>query len=245
MDDIKWDDPDELIEHVVDAYNKVIKSYNPKYRPKTDEEMWKDATLGPKHLATSLDGEPTMYPYIDDLMEIGKKRGMSTFIVSNGTFPKRLENMHTPPTQLYISVVGPDFKTWVQATRPSWDPKEQWNALMKTLELLPSLGTRTVFRITAVRGLNLINPEGYAKLIEIAEPDFVEVKGYSWLGRSRERLSKANVPTMNDIDSFAKKLADLTGYRYVDKIERARVSLLWNEKTPRLIHPLTYKDAKR
>jgi len=200
---------------------------------------------GPKHLATSLDGEPTMYPYIDDLMEIGKNKGMTTFIVSNGTFPKRLESMHTLPTQLYISVVGPDFKTWVMATRPVWNAKEQWEALLETLELLPSLGTRKVFRITAVKGLNMVNPEGYAKLIEIAEPDFVEVKGYSWLGRSRDRLSKENVPRMEDIDSFAKRLAELTGYKYIDKIERARISLLWNEKTPLYIHPLKYKGAKR
>ena len=245
IDSIKWDDPEELIEKVVEVYYRILKGYDPKYRPKTDEEMWKDAMLGPKHLATSLDGEPTMYPYIGDLMEIGKNRGMTTFIVTNGTFPKRLETMHTLPTQLYVSVVGPDFKTWVRATAPAWNPKEQWKALLETLELLPSLNTRKVFRITAVKGLNMVNPEGYAKLVEIAEPDFVEVKGYSWLGRSRQRLSKENVPTMDDIDAFARQLAELTGYKYIDKIERARISLLWNESTPLLIHPLIYKNTKR
>jgi len=244
-DEIKWDDPGEIFNNVITAYYRVLKGYDPKYREKTDKEMWMDAMQGPRHLATSLDGEPTMYPYIDDLMELGKKNGMSTFIVSNGTFPKRLEKMHTLPTQLYISVVGPDFKTWVKATAPAWEPRAQWNNLMKTLELMPSLTTRKVFRITAVKGLNMVNPEGYAKLIEIAEPDFVEVKGYSWLGRSRQRLSRSNVPSMSDIEVFAKKLADLTGYRFIDKIERARIALLWNGETRKLIHPLKYENAKR
>ncbi len=245
INEIPWDEPKEIFNNVIEAYLRVLKGYDPKYRDKTDKELWRDAIEGPKHLATSLDGEPTMYPYIDDLMELGKKKGMSTFIVSNGTFPKRLENMHTLPTQLYISVVGPDFKTWVKATAPAWEPREQWNNLMKTLELMPSLNTRKVFRITAVKGLNMVNPEGYAKLVEIAKPDFVEVKGYSWLGRSRQRLNREHVPSMKDIDEFARTLAELTGYKYIDKIERARIALLWNESTPRLIHPLKYSKTKR
>jgi len=242
---VPWDDPEELIENVIQAYFRVVKGYDPKYREKTDPEMWKESMLGPKHLATSLDGEPTMYPYIDDLMDIAKNRGMTTFIVSNGTFPKTLENMHTLPTQLYISLVGPDYQIWARATRPVWNAKDQWNALLKTLELLPSLETRVVIRITAVKGLNMVNPEGYAKLLEIAQPDFIEIKGYTWVGRSRERLSRDAQPSMSDIDAFAKRLADLTGYRYIDKVERARIALLWNEETPLRIHPLTVKNAKR
>jgi len=245
LEKVPWDEPEDIFNRVIKAYYTVLKGYNPQYRSKTDREMWEDAMKGPKHLATSLDGEPTMYPYIDDLMLLGKKNNMSTFIVTNGTFPKTLANMHTLPTQLYVSVVGPDYKTWVRATAPVWNPKAQWKALMETLELLPSLNTRKVFRITAVKGLNLINPEGYAKLIELGEPDFVEIKGYSWLGRSRNRLPRTAVPTMEEIEAFAKKLSDLTGYPYIDKVERARIALLWNEKTKLLIHPHIYHNAKK
>ena len=245
LEKVPWDEPEDIFNRVIKAYYTVLKGYNPQYRSKTDREMWEDAMKGPKHLATSLDGEPTMYPYIDDLMLLGKKNNMSTFIVTNGTFPKTLANMHTLPTQLYVSVVGPDYKTWVRATAPVWNPKAQWKALMETLELLPSLNTRKVFRITAVKGLNLINPEGYAKLIELGEPDFVEIKGYSWLGRSRNRLPRTAVPTIEEIEAFAKKLSDLTGYPYIDKVERARIALLWNEKTKLLIHPHIYHNAKK
>ncbi len=244
VSEIEWDDPNELIERVIEEYYRVLKGYNPEYRPKTDKEMWEDAMKGPRHLATSLDGEPLMYPYIDDLMAIAKKKGMTTFIVSNGTYPERLERMHTLPTQLYISVYGPDYKTWLMVTRPpTREAKEVWNRFIKTLELLPSLNTRKVFRITAVRNLNMINPEGYAKLIEIAEPDFVEVKGYSWLGYSRKRLTKDHVPSMEEIREFGKKLSELTGYELIDEVERARIVLLWNGRTPLRIHPLKYKNA--
>jgi len=245
LNSIDWDEPEELIDQAIKQYYNTLKSYDPRHHPRVDVEMWKDAMNGPQHLATSLTGEPTMYPKIGELMEIGKKRGMTTFIVTNGTFPEVLEKMDVLPTQLYISLVGPDYKTWARATRPLWNAKEQWNKLLKTLELLPSLNTRTVIRITSVKGLNMINPEGYAKLIRIAEPDFVEPKGYTWVGRSRERLPNNSVPTMDEIREFARQINKFLGYKYIDEVERARIVLLWNEKTPLEIHPKRYKNVKR
>jgi len=241
--EIDWDSPEELFEAVVDAYYKTLKAYNPKYNKTVDREMWEDAMKGPDHLATSLIGEPLMYPMIDDLMYLGKKHGMTTFIVTNGTFPKVLENMHTLPHQLYISVVGADYKTWAYLTRPLWNAREQWENLLKTLELAQSLGIRIVFRITAVKDYNLIHPEKYARLIELAEPDFVEVKGYSWVGRSRERLPKSAQPSMEDIRSFAFMLSELTGYEVKDEVIRARIVMLWNGKTPLELRPRNYKNV--
>ncbi|MCR8454148.1 MAG: 4-demethylwyosine synthase TYW1 [Crenarchaeota archaeon] len=242
---IDWDEPEVLVEQVIDEYFKLLKSLDPRHNPKIDKEMWEDAMRGPDHLATSLIGEPLMYPRIDDLMQIGKNKGMTTFIVTNGTMPHVLERMHTLPHQLYISVVGPDFKAWAAITRPLWDARSQWESLIKTLELLPSLNVRKVFRITAVRGYNLIHPEKYAKLVEMSEPDFVEVKGYSWVGRSKERLPKHSQPTMEDIREFAYYLSELTGYEIIDEVPRARVVLLWNERTPLELRPRDVKGAKR
>jgi len=242
-DKIDWDDPEEIFKTVLDEYFKTLKAYDPEYNKAVDKEMWNDAMKGPDHLATSLIGEPLMYPKIDDLMYLGKKHGMTTFIVTNGTFPKTLEKMHTLPHQLYISVVGPDYKTWVKMTRPLWDAREQWRNLLRTLELVPSLGIRVVFRITAVKDFNLILPEKYARLIEIAQPDFVEVKGYSWVGRSRERLPRSSQPTMEDIREFAAMLSNLTGYEIRDEVPRARVVLLWNGKTPLELRAKTYKNV--
>jgi len=240
---IDWDDSEFLFKAVVDEYYKTLKSFDPKYNPNVDQEMWMDAMKGPDHLATSLIGEPLMYPRIDDLMYLGKKHGMTTFIVTNGTFPRVLENMHTLPHQLYVSVVGPDYKIWSRITRPLWSAREQWNDLLRTLELIPSLGIRVVFRITAVKGYNMVYPEKYARLIDIAQPDFVEVKGYSWVGRSRERLPRTAQPTMEDVRSFAMMLEDLTSYEIKDEVPRARVVLLWNGKTPLELRPRNYRNV--
>ncbi len=242
---IDWDDPEFLFEKVVEEYYKTLRSFDPRHNPTVDRDMWNDAMKGPDHLATSLIGEPLMYPRIDDLMYLGKKRGMTTFIVTNGTFPKVLESMHTLPHQIYISVVGPDYKTWSNLTRPLWNARQQWQDLLKTLELIPSLGIRVVFRITAVKDYNMVHPDKYAKLIEIAQPDFVEVKGYSWVGRSRERLPRTSQPSMEDVRAFGFMLSELTGYEVKDEVPRARVILLWNGKTPLELRPRNYSNVSK
>ena len=43
---------------------------------------------------------------------------------------------------------------------------------------------RTVYRLTLVAGFNLSDVEGYADLVAIAEPDFIEVKGVTYCGTS-------------------------------------------------------------
>jgi tRNA wybutosine-synthesizing protein 1 len=83
----------------------------------------------------------------------------------------------------------------------------------KTLELFPSLDTRTVIRLTVIKGWNDKNYRGYADLIEKANPTFIEVKAYEWVGESQKRLLKDAMPFMEDVRRFSKKISDLTGYR--------------------------------
>mgnify|MGYP006270585275 CR=1 FL=1 len=70
------------------------------------------------------------------------------------------------------------------------------------------------------------NPEGYSELIKMSEPDFVEIKGYAWLGESRKRLKKENVPTMEELENFANDICKFSGYKIKDKDEASRVILL-------------------
>ncbi len=44
----------------------------------------------PKHVAISYDGEPTMYTRLGELIREFRKRNISTFVVTNGTFPERI-----------------------------------------------------------------------------------------------------------------------------------------------------------
>ena len=65
-----------------------------------------------------------------------------------------------------------------------------WDRVNESLEVLGSRpGQRRALRITLVKGLNMIDPEGYGALIKKARPDYVEVKAYMHLGYSRYRLS--------------------------------------------------------
>ena len=70
------------------------------------------------------------------------------------------------------------------------------------------------------------NPEEYAKLIQKADPDFVEVKAYMCVGSSRERLTLDNMPSFDEVKSFAEKIGEHCGKKIVNESEISRVVLL-------------------
>lgn len=216
-----WDGPKEILDAAIEAQRELMNGW--KGNPKTSIEKYKEA-MQPMHVAISLDGEPTLYPKIAELIKEIKNRGMTAFLVTNGTMPNRLRELlkkKAEPTNLYISVYATNPKDYQKITN-SFLP----NAFDRVLESLKVLKqfkeARTIFRMTLVKGLNLKDAEGWAKLIKIAEPKIVEFKGYTWLGESRKRLKQENMPSMSDLEKFAKKIAKLTGYKikHKDKISR-------------------------
>lgn len=70
------------------------------------------------------------------------------------------------------------------------------------------------------------NPEEYAKLIRKADPDFVEVKAYMYVGSSRKRLTLDNMPSFDEVKEFAKKIGDECSKELVNESEISRVVLL-------------------
>ncbi|MEW5995847.1 MAG: radical SAM protein, partial [Candidatus Zixiibacteriota bacterium] len=172
--------------------------------------------------AISLAGEPTLYPKINDLIKESEKRGMTSFLVTNGLHPEALERLNAP-TQLYISLVAPDETTYEKVCRPVADG---WKKLNRSLELMPSFSCRKAVRLTLVKGLNMENTAGYAKLIEKTGCDFLEVKGYIWVGFSRKRLKLENMPLHREVVAFAERLAGDCGYKVVNESEPSRVALL-------------------
>ena len=205
--------------------------------------MWKEA-LNPRHFAISLDGEPTLYPKIAELIREIKSRGFTAFLVTNGTTPLKLKELlqkKAVPTNLYISVYGPDETAFDYGTNAKGfgcgkgSGAGLWKNVLSSLKLFPSFekqGCRTVFRITAVKGLTMKNPEAYAELIKTSKPMFVEAKGYAWLGESRKRLQQENVPFFSELEKFANKIAKLTMCRIKHKDARSRVIILArDEKT--------------
>jgi len=223
----KWDLPEEIVEGSIKAQREILSGY--KGNLKTNQQKLKEA-LTPRHAAISLTGEPTLYKPLEELIQAFHKRGFTTFLVSNGTLPSALARLSEEPTQLYISVCAPDKETYKQICRPQI-PKA-WERLNETLELLPSFKCPTVIRITSVRKLNMKNAEAYAKLVEKANPTYIEPKAYMHVGFSRLRLGYENMPSHREIYEFATRLAKGTGYNIVDESKESRVVLLSRLRKP-------------
>jgi tRNA wybutosine-synthesizing protein 1 len=150
--------------------------------------------------------------------------------VTNGTTPKVLENLDPLPTQLYVTLAAPNPDIYRKLCAPIGD--KSWDRLERTLELLPSLDTRTVVRLTLVEGWNMGWEDQYSALIEKAEPDFVEPKAYVFVGASRERLNIDNMPLHETVKDFGRKLASRLGYEKIDEKSDSRVVLLSSGKIP-------------
>ncbi len=215
----QWDEPEYIIEESIKAQRKLINGFPGS--PGLNEQKFKEAQ-NPNQVALSLTGEPMGYPYMGELVEEFHKRGFTTFIVTNGLYPERLEKMILP-TQLYVSLDATDEQMHKIVNRPL--VPNSWQTINKTLELLPSLDTRKVIRMTIVKGYNDKNPEKYAKLIEKSEADFLEIKGYMFVGGSRQRLSMENMPRHEYVKEFAEKVNSYLGYDYVDEQPISRVVL--------------------
>ena len=79
-----------------------------------------------------------------------------------------------------------------------------------------------------------ISSNKYAKLDEKASPNFIEPKGYVFVGYSRKRMNIKNMPSHEKVRKFSENLAEMTGYEI--KIERkdSRVVLLAKDENIRL-----------
>ena len=228
------DDPAFIVEQTLKAQRRALIGF--KGNPRVDKGLL-ELALKPIHAAISLEGEPTLYPYIGELIEEYFKHGFKTvFLVTNGLMPKTLASLSCEPSQLYVSVSAPDRETYKKVCRPL--VPDGWERLNETLELLESFKAPTVIRHTLVRGLNLKNPEGYAKLIEKANPTYVEPKAAMALGYFRRRLPLNAMPKHYEIKAFAEELSRLTGYRILDESLPSQIVLLSRlDKPIRLISP--------
>ncbi|MFB6131013.1 MAG: radical SAM protein, partial [Salinigranum sp.] len=183
-----------------------------------------EEAMEPRHVAISLDGEPTLYPYLPELIEEFHRRDMTTFLVSNGTNPDVLAECE--PTQLYVSVDAADRATFDRVVRPLDD--DAWDRLIDTLDVLSEKDdTRTVLRTTLLRGENMDNPDWYAGIYDRADPDFVELKAYMHVGHSIGRLDRGTMPDHEEVVAFAEEVREyLPGHDVLKAVPASRVALL-------------------
>jgi tRNA wybutosine-synthesizing protein 1 len=220
------DEPELILEQAIAGQRALTTGY--KGDPRTAPGMWAESQQ-PNMVACSLSGEPTMYSRLGGFFEACHRRGMTTFLVTNGTLPEALERLDPLPTQLYVTVAAPNEEIYRKLCVPLG--RDGWQRLNRTLELLPSLGTRTVIRHTLVEGWNLGWEREYARLVEKADPLFIEPKGYVFVGYSRERMRNLNMPSQERVMEFSRRLAAETGREVLAEQRPSRVALVGADRT--------------
>ena len=113
--------------------------------------------------------------------------------------------------------------------------------------MLKTLKTRTVLRMTLVKELNMFNPEGYANIIKMGMPNYVEVKGFSFVGSSRDpqrNLTLQSMPNHNEIKEFADKLAELTEYIVTAEHQQSRNVLLSRDEDSKKNRMIDFSKVK-
>jgi tRNA wybutosine-synthesizing protein 1 len=229
---IEYDDPKFILDKSIESQQRLITGF--KGDSRCDQEKWKEAN-NPNMVACSLSGEPTLYPKLGGFFDECHKRNMTTFLVTNGTTPRILENLDPLPTQLYVSVVAPNEAVYKKICSPII--YKGWEKINQTLELLPSLNTRTVIRHTLVQDWNMSDKyiKEYEKLNRKASPMFIEPKGYVFVGSSRKRMNLSNMPSHAAIRNFSNKLANNLSYEFEMEKPDSRVVLLSKKNKVRFV----------
>ena len=231
MEPQKVADPKQIMDGLMQERRKLIMGHYGD--PKKDEKKL-DESLLPTHYAISLSGEPTMYPKLPDLIKYLRdlKDTKSIFLVTNGQEPdmiRKLQQEDALPTQLYLSTNAADYDSFIRINRPKYnDSWERWN---ETLSILKELNTRTVIRITLIRDYNTNEKmiPIFAKMLEKASANFIEVKSYMHIGRSTNRLERENMLEMHEVQKFAYELAKQSKiFSVMDQSEISRIVVLQN-----------------
>ncbi len=235
MDPEKVVSPETIMSNLIEERRKLIMGY---YGDSRHDEKKLDESLLPSHYAISLSGEPTMYPQLPQLIRYMKKLSTtkSIFLVTNGQEPEMLERLQEEdalPTQLYLSTNAPNKEVFQLVNRPKYeDAWERWNT---SLKIISGLDTRSVLRITLIRGYNCSDdliPE-YSKMVRDSDIHFIEAKSYMHIGRSTNRLERSDMLEMSEVRHFADKVARYSQtYSIMDESDISRIVVLQNQNRP-------------
>jgi tRNA wybutosine-synthesizing protein 1 len=227
------DEPDVIVHQLMAERKRLIDGYFG--NPKNDPSKLRESLL-PAHYAISLSGEPTMYPKLPQLIKYLRslKETKSIFLVTNGQEPEmlyRLADEDALPTQLYLSTNASNRRTFYMINRPRH--KDAWERWLASLRFLAKADTRTVLRMTLVRGYN-DDPDSIkelARVMEEGEPHFIELKSYMHIGMSTQRLEESAMLEMGEVRDFSKSLASVSSdFSIMDESEISRIVVLQNKK---------------
>ncbi|MGC1709839.1 MAG: 4-demethylwyosine synthase TYW1 [Nitrosotalea sp.] len=224
--------PEIILSNLMEERERLIMGH---YGDVRSDKKKIDESLLPSHYAISLSGEPTMYPQLPELIKYLKQlpATKSVFLVTNGQEPEMLERLQDEdalPTQLYLSTNAPNEEVFQLVNRPKYkDAWERWNS---SLEILSKMDTRTVLRVTLIRGYNdndqLISE--YSRIFNHGNAHFIEIKSYMHIGRSTNRLERSDMLDMSEVRYFANALIrQAEMYSVMDESEISRIVVLQNQ----------------
>ncbi len=226
-------EPEGILEKLMAERKRLINGY---YGDSRNDKQRLDESLLPSHYAISLSGEPTMYPKLPELIRYlnSLEDTKSVFLVTNGQEPdmiQRLQDEDALPTQLYLSTNASDYESFININKPRYDDSwERWN---RTLNMLKGLDTRTVLRITLIRGYNDKKEmiPAFAEMLGKDSPHFVEIKSYMHIGRSTNRLERSNMLEMQEVREFSSQVAKQSRiFSVMDESFVSRISVLQNNE---------------
>ncbi|MBY9019527.1 MAG: radical SAM protein [Candidatus Lokiarchaeota archaeon] len=240
---------DNEISCCIDSREEVVRLINISLTTPDEIMQAHGEALEPNHAAISLDGEPFLYPKLGGLVKEFRDRNMTSFIVTNGTLPERIQGLSSFPTQLYITLPAPNKEIYKKLCRPMIN--NGWEKITQSLDLINSLSCRTVVRLTAVKNLNLTENylDNYTKIIDKANPDFFEIKGFTLQARAlniNKRLGSDKsvqyyFPTYEDLEELALKFEERSNFPLIYKNKASRDFLFavnWEkDKNPIITKP--------
>ncbi|CAK5213266.1 unnamed protein product [Aphanomyces euteiches] len=222
----KTDEPKELVEGAISRHQNMINEV--KGLPGLIQSRWEEA-FTVRHCALSLVGEPIMYPHINEFCRELHARQISSFLVTNAQFPEKIAALE-PITQLYVSVDAATKDSLKAIDRPLF--KDFWERFLSCLEQLKAKGQRTVYRMTLVKEHNMKEIDNYVELIQIGQPDLIEVKAVTYCGKSdASDLTIKHVPYHQEVREFCELLCSKLGGQYDLATEHAHSNCVLLAKT--------------
>jgi len=222
----KMEDAEFILKGALENHYKMINEFKGVPGVQPDKLL---EGMQAKHCALSLVGEPIMYPEINKFVRLLHSKGISSFLVTNAQFPDAIRDME-PCTQLYVSIDASTKESLKKIDRPLF--KDFWERFLDSLRELKKKGQRTVYRLTLVKGWNAEEMDNYASLVELGQPDLIEVKGVTFCGSSKaSTLTMENVPWHEEVVKFVSSLVSrLPGYEISSEHEHSNCILVSNKK---------------
>jgi len=233
MDSEQVAEPEDILVKLMSERKKLINGY---YGDSRNDKQRLDESLLPSHYAISLSGEPTMYPKLPELIKYLKslEATKSIFLVTNGQEPdmiQRLQDEDALPTQLYLSTNAADYESFLRINKPKYD--DSWKRWNRTLDMLKSIDTRTVLRITLIRDFNTQKEmiPAFAEMFRKSSPHFIEIKSYMHIGRSTNRLEHSNMLEMDEVKLFSNEIVKQSKiFSLMDESFVSRICVLQNNE---------------